>query len=351
MKAVVTAAAALLLALPAAALALGEESFGNAPKLRQPDWAEGVLGVVNLPSRVYSVWVNGNESFYYQGGAGDLNDALRKYAAVKADQRRLVLLPGRGRTRSFHGKPVDFDWQLHVPSGIYRAVTKSKHAVLTAYVNAERPRGPLDRKQAQGWLAQLDDDSFEKRQAASRALERLGAAAKPLLREALKAKPSPEARRRAEALLARLKGLDADDLDIPDGVTVVTAGDLLEEHLKGLSEPDPTRCGLAMQGLSELAPYSDKVVPALIGMLKKDKNEYVRRVAAGCLGRVGEAARPALPALKEGLGDADKNVSAACQAAVQQVEKAKDEPGWADELKRRLAILKDLDELKKSRGK
>src|SRR5205085_2599004 len=119
-----TAVVALLFALPATVLALATETFGNAPAVKQPDWAEGVIDVVNLQSRVYSHWVNGNENFYYRGNAQALNEALRKYAAVKDDVRQLILLPGSGKTQTFKGKPIDFDWQLHVPSGIYKAVSK-----------------------------------------------------------------------------------------------------------------------------------------------------------------------------------------------------------------------------------
>jgi hypothetical protein len=352
MKLIAVRAAVALLATPAAALALSFESFGNAPLGKQPGWAEGVLDVVNLPSRVYSFWGGaGNLNFYYRGDARALNEAIRKFAAVKASERRLVLLPGRGKTHSFDRTAIDFDWRLHAPSGRYQAVAASKHAVLTAYINAEKPRGPLDRKKAQKWVAGLDDDSFEAREAASRGLEKLGPAAKPLLRGALKGRPSPEVHRRINAPLAKLKGFDADDLEVPDGVMIVTAGQLLEAYLKDLSDTDPTRCATAMSGLVELAPYSGKVVPALTARLKKGNSEYVRRAAASCLGSVRAAAKTALPALKAGLGDPDPNVRAACRSAVDQIEKAKDEPGWGEEVKKRLAILKDLDEWKKARGK
>src|SRR5262245_38240461 len=112
MKVVAIAAAAALLAVPAAALALRFETFGNAPAAKQPGWAEGVLDVVNLESRVYALWGDGMQYFFYQGDARALNKAIRKYAAVKAPQRRLVLLPGRGKTHSFDRKPIDIDWQL-----------------------------------------------------------------------------------------------------------------------------------------------------------------------------------------------------------------------------------------------
>src|SRR4051812_39419610 len=155
-----TALVALLLVLPAPVFALATESFGNAPVTKQPDWAEGVVDVVNLKSRVYSFWVNGNETFYYRGNGQAVHEALRKYAAVKSDVRQLILLPGSEKTRPFRGMPVAFDWQFHVPSGIYKAVTKRNHAVMTVYLNAPRPRRPQNEKLIRKWIGELDDDSF-----------------------------------------------------------------------------------------------------------------------------------------------------------------------------------------------
>jgi len=76
------AIATLLLALPSAVFALATETFGNAPAVNQPEWAKGIIDVVNLDSRVYSVWVNGNENFYYSGDARALNEAIKKYGAI-----------------------------------------------------------------------------------------------------------------------------------------------------------------------------------------------------------------------------------------------------------------------------
>ena len=58
-----------------------------------------------------------------------------------------------------------------------------------------------------------------------------------------------------------------------------------------------------------------------------------------------------MPSLKAGLGEADANIRTAFQAAVDQIEKAKPEPGWGEEVKKRFAILKDLDEWKKASSK
>src|SRR3990172_8317782 len=95
------------------AFALGEEQFGNAPRVEQPDWAPGVLDVVNLESRVYLKWVNGNENFFYGGAVEALGEALKKFAAVQAEVKEVVVRPGPGETRTFDGRPVVCDWQLH----------------------------------------------------------------------------------------------------------------------------------------------------------------------------------------------------------------------------------------------
>jgi hypothetical protein len=346
-----TALVSLFVALPTTALALGTEKFGNAPVVKQPEWAEGVVDVVNLKSRVYSQWVNGNENFYYRGNARALNEALRQFAAVKDEVRQLILLPGSEKALTFDRKPVEFDWKFHVPSGIYRAVSKRKHAVMTVYLNALKPRSPQDRKQIDKWLADLNDDAFPTREKARQALQKLGNDAKPFLREALNAKPPLEVRKRIEGLLDRLRGFDVTDLEVPKGITVISVDDLLAVHRKGLGDADSTVRGMAIQDLSRVAPYSDKVVPAMAEMLSNDKNEWVRLVAAGCLGRLGGQARSALPTLKKALEDANADLRKTLQTTIEQIENAKEQPGQAEELRRKLSILREINEFKKGATK
>jgi hypothetical protein len=338
----VAVSALLLLALPATVRALATETFGNSPAVKQPGWAEGVLDVVNLKSRVYSYWVNGNESFFYRGDAGALNEALRKFAAVKSDVRQVILLPGSGKQQTFGRKTIDFDWQLHVPSGIYKAMTKRTHAVMTVYITARKPRPLEEPKKVKQWIRDLGNESFETREKASRELEKLCRDAKPLLREALGGRPELEVRRRIEDLLQRLSGIDVGDLEIPKGITLVSVNELLAVHLKGLRETDSTVCAMAVQDLSTLAPYSDEVVPALTGMLGKDKNEYVRRVAAACLAHIGFKARSAVAALKAAQKGADANMAKEFQSAIDRLEKAKERPEVAHAVEKEISILKEI---------
>jgi hypothetical protein len=332
--------------LPAVALALGEEGFGNAPRPRQEDWSDGVVEVVNLKSRVYFRWVNGNEDFFYRGDSAAINEALRRFASVKDDARQVILLPGSGKTHTFQGKDVEFEFQFHVPSGIYRAVTKRTHPVMTVYVNTVKPQ-PIDRKIFERWLPDLNSESFKTRERAEQELQKLGRDAKPHLRSARDAQATAEGRRRIDALLQRLTGIDVTDLEIPAGVTVVTADDLLAAHLKELNSPNTTVAGMAVLDLSKLASYSDQVVPSLIEMTRKGKHEYVRRCAASALAGVGAAAKSAVAALKEGLDNSDANVRSAFQSAIERIENAKEEPGSEERVKNERAILKEISELKK----
>jgi hypothetical protein len=213
-----------MLLVPSVVFALGFESFGNAPLTKQPNWAEGVADVVNLPSRVYHYWVNGGEGFYYRGGAEALNDALRKFARIAGENHQLILLPGKGTTRSFDGKAIAVDWCFD-PQSIYWSNDKKRPPKLIVYVTAPKPR-PLSPKPVARAIEDLDSDSFQQRESALGQLEKLGNDAKPFLRAALTAQPTLEKRRRLEVLLAKLRAIDLSDLEIPKEIVLLTAEDL-----------------------------------------------------------------------------------------------------------------------------
>jgi hypothetical protein len=107
-------------------------------------------------------------------------------------------------------------------------------------------------------LADLDGDSFERREAAVKRLKELGLQAEPALRAALRAKPSPEQKRRIEAVLAALPQApqppSAEELRQLRAVIVLErigspeARRLLEELAKG-----PESARLTRQALAALA--------------------------------------------------------------------------------------------------
>jgi WD40 repeat protein len=112
-----------------------------------------------------------------------------------------------------------------------------------------RPRVMLDAHRIGRLIADLDDDSFDARTVAVRALEELGQAAEPALRKALEGRPSAEARRRIEALLhqldepipsgERLRGLRA--VEALERIQTAEARKVLESLAGGTPEAEVTQ--------------------------------------------------------------------------------------------------------------
>jgi hypothetical protein len=108
---------------------LAQESFGNAPISPNPEWPNGIEVLIKLSSRVYSVWVNGDEKFYYEGDVQAVNSFLKSFAAIKIPVHQIVVDNEWLAVKKLSGENVRYDWMLSVPSGIYRAhVIKEKGA-------------------------------------------------------------------------------------------------------------------------------------------------------------------------------------------------------------------------------
>jgi HEAT repeat protein len=88
------------------------------------------------------------------------------------------------------------------------ALARAPHEALPLLDKALVSQAPpaVNAKKLARLIADLDDDDFDVREAASKALGTIGRAAERDLRRALKEKPSAEARRRLEALLPPLDG-------------------------------------------------------------------------------------------------------------------------------------------------
>ena len=127
--------------------ALGTEEKGNRPlnELNYTDW-KGIMPIVNDKSRVYQVWVNGNEYLCYKGKTRELNAALAAFAKVDVKSHVVVLRPGLAERHSFHDKtPIPFNWEIHLIGGIAKSratdeiedLEWQRDPVLTIYVTGE----------------------------------------------------------------------------------------------------------------------------------------------------------------------------------------------------------------------
>lgn len=127
--------------------ALGTEEKGNKPlnELNYTDW-KGIMPIVNDKSRVYQVWVNGNEYLCYNGETKQLNAALATFAKVDVKNHVVVMRPGPPERHSFHDKtPIPFNWEIHLIGGIAKSratddiedLEWQRDPVLTIYVTEE----------------------------------------------------------------------------------------------------------------------------------------------------------------------------------------------------------------------
>lgn len=115
------------------ASSLGLEEIGNKPLNAQnySDW-KGIMPVVNDPGRVYRVWVNGNEYFYYQGDTAALNVFLKNFDRVTAPKRIILKKAPPANAVTFRGQSIEFDWQLHIVGGITAGVMAKTQGIKPA---------------------------------------------------------------------------------------------------------------------------------------------------------------------------------------------------------------------------
>jgi RNA polymerase sigma factor (sigma-70 family) len=136
----------------------------------------------------------------------------------------------RGRVRPLSAAELEECWAAlagedarQAQQAVWRLALDPERAVpwLRARV---RPAAAVEPGKLAGWVAGLDSATFAERQTASRELAALGDQAAPALREALRGQPTPEVRRRAEALLERLRG----PVRLPEALRSVRAVAVLE---------------------------------------------------------------------------------------------------------------------------
>jgi Tol biopolymer transport system component len=170
--------------------------------------------------------------------------------------------PGKRKAVKRTGQELDGLWKsLAAPDAEtgYKAVlalTASPKAAVTMFSERLQPPPKPDLKKIDRLVRQLDSDSFQEREAASRTLRKIGAAAAPALRRAVQGKPSLELRTRATQLLKRIDGNFAP----PEQLRFVRAVEVLENCatpdaktlLKKLAKSNP-QSRLAVESQAALA--------------------------------------------------------------------------------------------------
>jgi hypothetical protein len=306
-----------------------------------------LLDALNVEERVLLSEHDGSLSIYFKGGPAALNKAFRHFVALPADKREVFLLPVPAKPL-LHNKPIPYDWMLYVPDdepprrrGVVRPVGRT--VTLTVYIPEPLPAAPAEPATARGWIADLSRDDFKTRERAAKELLALGPPVAGLLREALKAKPSAEARDRMEKILAAVsREIRLDVLELPAGVPVTGLDDLLDAERKRLTDKDPAVRGNAVHALVDHGAPAAEVLPDIERMLKSETDRNAVAGAAWAAYHLGAEAKPALPALRAAMAKADKDIADIFRQAIQHVESAKANPVPAAEAKRRATIRAEI---------
>jgi hypothetical protein len=105
---------------------IGPDKDQRFPTVQQPGWPAGMIEIVRHDSRVYSIWCNGNENFYFKGMPDQIGELIKRYCATRLRDHVIITKKGKGEVRTFHGDKVDYNVNLHYLGGIALFMTRDK---------------------------------------------------------------------------------------------------------------------------------------------------------------------------------------------------------------------------------
>jgi hypothetical protein len=253
------AAIALTLLAVSRASSAGIDGPGNSPLLaiNYLDWPNA-LPVINDTHRVYHIWVNGNESFYFQGDTASLNIALKNFAAIEADRLTIILRPGPGKRGTLIGdQSFGFNWHLHLLGGI------AKHMS----------------------TRELGSNIWD---------------------------PNPQ-------LYVYIgEAIKLDEIEIPDGVDLLEIADLQSRYAKCLASKDRTVRGWCLNDIARLNPYNLDSMEQVARKLD-DEDDWVKLNAAGAMSLFTGIADQAIERLK-GVKTDDAQLQKQVQRSIERLQ-------------------------------
>jgi len=111
---------------------LAEEQIGpdsaDRPTITQPGWPKGIVDVPRHPSRVYSIWINGNENFYFKATPDDVNELVTLFSRARMRDHEVVIAAKQEQVKPFNGDPIDYNVSLQVVAGIALAIARDGKA-------------------------------------------------------------------------------------------------------------------------------------------------------------------------------------------------------------------------------
>ena len=112
--------------------------------MAQQDWPKDIVEVVRHPSRVYSLWINGTEDFYFQATPAEVNELAALFAKARMRDHEVRIEAGTNTVKAIGGATFDYNVRLHIPGGWAQAEARGKEMegtlepVLTIYSGEDR---------------------------------------------------------------------------------------------------------------------------------------------------------------------------------------------------------------------
>jgi hypothetical protein len=132
LRAIVMASGVLLgiLGLCGIVHGLATEQIGpdaDHPTVAQPGWPKGIEEILRHPSRVYSVWCNGNENFYFKAAPGQINELLALFSKARLRDHEVRIETGKPSVKSFNNQVFEYNVSLPILDGIALFMTRGEN--------------------------------------------------------------------------------------------------------------------------------------------------------------------------------------------------------------------------------
>ncbi len=124
---------------------IGPDSVAGHPTVAQPDWPAGIAAIPRHQSRVYSIWVNGNENFYFQAKPAEVNDLVALFSKARMRDHEIVIAAGKPDVKTFGGDAVGYNVSLQIVAGLVLFMARERERAdlpleprLTIYAGNDR---------------------------------------------------------------------------------------------------------------------------------------------------------------------------------------------------------------------
>ena len=130
---------------------IGPDSVIGHPTAPQTEWPEGIVMLPRHPSRVYSIWVNGNEDFYFEATPEQVDELLTLFSKARMrDHEVRIVRYEKPAQMLMKQDSIEYNASLQILSGIALSVSRREATGDTC-----EPRLTIYARDDVSWINQL----------------------------------------------------------------------------------------------------------------------------------------------------------------------------------------------------